>query len=353
LMDRFDDVTVGSPPAIYTEVKKHLNSVKPVPTSFKEGYHIRLITGNANPKLAQKIAVTLGKQLDPCTVGRFSDGEINIRIENNIRGADVFVIQPVCPPNVHDNFMELLLLTHTLALSSAKRITAVMPYYPYSRQDRKTRPRVPISASAIAQMIEAVGIHRIITLDLHNGQIQGFFHSTPVDNLYAEAEMLRYLQSKNFDKDYLAIVSPDAAGVNRARLAADRIGAASVVTILKRRISPSLEVEMQMAGDVEGFTCVIVDDLINTANTITTAADILKKHGANRVYAFSTHGVFSGPALDKINESCLEEVCVTDSIPQDENLIKCPKLRVSSIVNLLAEAIQRVHGEKSLSVLFE
>lgn len=317
------------------------------------GFNIRLITGQANPKLAEGIAKVLGLPLEPVKVGRFADGEIDIRIKNNVRGADVFLIQPCCPPDVNDAFMELLLFIHTLNLSSAKRITVIMPYYPYARQDRKTRPRVPISASVVAQLLETMGPHRIVTVDLHCGQIQGFFHSTPVDNLYAEAELVKYVTSKDIPKEELIVVSPDAGGVTRATRVADKIGALGVVTILKRRTVANQVDSMQIVGDVQDKTCIIVDDIIDTAGTLTKAAAVLKERGAKRVLAFATHGIFSEPAMDRINQSVLDEVCVTDSIPQHENIKRCSKLRVKSLVHLLAEAVERLHYEMSLSVLFE
>jgi len=246
----------------------------------------------------------------------------------------------------------LLLLVHTLILSSAKRITAIVPYFGYARQDRKTKPRVPISASAVSQLIESVGPHRVVTVDLHCGQIQGFFHKTPVDNLFADNQVLQYLESKNFDKSQVAIVSPDAGGVARARRLADQFGASSVVSIIKRRTTANVVDSAQIVGDVQGMVCIIVDDMIDTAGTLTAAAGLLKEKGATSVYACATLGLFSGPALDRINNSHLEEVLVTDSIPQDANSAKCPKLKVLSLVPLLAEAIKRLHNEKSLSCLF-
>jgi len=310
------------------------------------------LTGNANRKLAAAIAAELDVHLEPCQVGTFSDGELNIRIENNVRGADVYIIQPTCPP-VNNNLMELLLLIHTLKLSSAKRITAVVPYFGYARQDRKVKPRTPISASAVAQLIAKMGPNRVVTCDLHCGQIQGFFHKAPVDNLFAEPEFIKYLKSKDFVLDKLVIVSPDAGGVVRARRVADRLGAASVVTILKRRAAANQIESMQIVGDVKGFTCVIVDDMIDTAGTLCAAAQLLKDNGSVRVIACATHGIFSGPALERLNSSCMEEVCVTDSIPQDENRVQCKKLVVLSLVSLLAASIRHLHDEKSLSILFE
>jgi ribose-phosphate pyrophosphokinase len=315
------------------------------------GYVIKALMGNANPKLGKDISEALGVRLCDCEVAKFADGEINMQIKENIRGADVFVIQGTSPP-VNDNLMELLLLLQTIKLSSAKRITAVIPYYGYARQDRKTRPRVPISASAVAQLIEAMGADRVVTVDLHCGQIQGFFHQTPVDNLFAEGEFIDTLRQKYKEPADVVIVSPDAGGVLRARRVADKLHAENVATILKRRGQANVVDSMQIVGSVEGKKCVIVDDIIDTAGTLCKAAELLKENGATDVIACATHGVFSGAAMDRLNASCLTEVYVTDSIPQEHNVAVCEKLRVLSIAPLLARAIRRIHEEKSLSVLF-
>jgi len=315
-------------------------------------YNIRIITGNSNRKLAWDIAHTLGVEVEPCRVGAFSDGELDIRIENNVRGSDVFVIQPTCPP-VSNHLMELLLLIHTLKLSSAKRITAVIPYFGYARQDRKVKPRVPISASAVAQLIEKMGTHRVVTVDLHSGQIQGFFHKAPVDNLFAEKEFVNFIKKKDLNLSKTVIVSPDAGGVVRARRVADQVHVFSVVTILKRRAAANQIEQMQIVGDVSGCTCIIVDDMIDTAGTLTAAAQLLKDNGAERVLACATHGVFSGPAIERLNNSCLETICVSDSIPQEHNVSRCSKLVVLSLVTLLSQAILHLHMEKSLSILFD
>jgi len=323
------------------------------------GYAIKILVGNSNRKLGMDIAAALKVPLANCEVASFSDGETKIHIEHNIRGTDCYVIQPTCrnPENgtsVNDNVMELLLLLHTLKLSSARRVTAVVPYYGYARQDRKTRPRVPISASAVAQLIEAMGPHRVVTVDLHCGQIQGFFHNTPVDNLWAEGEFVDALKKKiEGFKEKVVVVSPDAGGVMRARRVADTLGAEGVATILKRRAQANVIESMQIVGSVEGKHCIIVDDIIDTAGTLAKAAQLLADSGAKSVMACATHGVFSGPALERINESVLEEVYVTDSIPQDENFKKCPKLKVLSIAPMLARAIARLHEVKSLSILFQ
>jgi len=354
--DPQDQYVIGSPPREYTELASLQKSPAEIHKSYdgsgnSGSFQIRLISGSANKTLAKNIASALGITLDPCRVATFADGELDIHIEKNVRGEDVFLIITIAPNQINHHLLELFLLIHTLGLSSAKRITAVVPYYPYARQDRKTMPRVPISAAAVAQLIEAMKPHRLVTLDLHSGQIQGFFHQTPVDNLLPEKEMLRYFETKNFCKENVAIVSPDAGGVYRAKQTADAYGAASVATILKRKIEG--KVEMQLVGDVKGYICIVIDDIIDTGATIVFAAKILKENGAKHVIAFATHGVFSSNALQTIQESQLDEVCVTDSLPQEENLKQCKKLRVSSIVNLLAEAIERLHLEKSLSALFK
>jgi ribose-phosphate pyrophosphokinase len=316
------------------------------------GYVIKALMGNANPKLGKDISEALGVRLCDCEVAKFADGEINMQIKENIRGADVFVIQGTSPP-VNDNLMELLLLLQTIKLSSAKRITAVIPYYGYARQDRKTRPRVPISASAVAQLIETMGADRVVTVDLHCGQIQGFFHHTPVDNLFAEGEFIDTLRLKYPEPADVVIVSPDAGGVLRARRVADKLHAENVATILKRRAQANVIEAMQIVGSVDGKKCVIIDDIIDTAGTLCKAAELLKENGATDVIACATHGVFSGgAAMDRINASCLTAVYVTDSIPQEHNKARCDKLHVLSIAPLLARAIRRIHEEKSLSVLF-
>jgi ribose-phosphate pyrophosphokinase len=317
----------------------------------KDGYEISIIMGNANTKLGEEIARALKIPVAVGEVSKFADGEINIQIKENMRGRDVFLIQGTNPP-VNDNLMELLLLIHTLKLSSAKRITVVIPYYGYARQDRKTRARVPISASAVAQLIEAMGPHRVLTVDLHCGQIQGFFHKTPVDNLVGVGDFIEVLKEKYKNPSEVCLVSPDAGGVVRARMVADALHVENVATILKRRAAANVVDSMQIVGSVAGMTAVIVDDIIDTAGTLCKAADLLIDSGAKSVIAFATHGVFSGTAMERINNSSLSEVYVTDSIPQEKNLSQCSKLRVLSISTLLARAIERIHLEKSLSVLF-
>eukprot|EP01103_Thecamoeba_quadrilineata_P007630 TRINITY_DN17483_c0_g1_i1.p1 TRINITY_DN17483_c0_g1~~TRINITY_DN17483_c0_g1_i1.p1 ORF type:complete len:446 (-),score=89.36 TRINITY_DN17483_c0_g1_i1:92-1429(-) len=312
-------------------------------------FRIRICCGRGNRPLSENIVNLLNLELEACKIGDFADGELNISIDNNVRGEDVYIIQPICPPDVHTRLMELLLLIHTLHLSSAKRITAIIPYFAYSRQDRKILPRTPISASAVAQLIEAMRPHQIVMVDLHHGQIQGFFQDVPSDNLIPEKEFVKYCLNKNFDLSKTVMVSPDAGGVYRAKSAADALGVNTVVTILKRKIGENYE--MQLAGEVSGLTCMIIDDIIDTGATIIEASRLLKEKGALGIYVFATHGVFSDDALEKLNESSFDEVCVTDSLPQHQNLLRCPKLRVFSLANLLAEVIERLHFGISLANL--
>jgi len=319
---------------------------------INSNYQIRIIAGNANRPLAEGIARELKLAVEECDCKKFADGETNIHIKNNVRGADVFIVQPTCPPNTNDNLMELLLLIHTLKLSSAKRITALIPYYGYGRQDRKDKPRVPISAAAVAQLIECMGPSRVLTLDLHCGQIQGFFHETPCDNLFAESLFYDALKALDVPKDQLVIVSPDAGGVARARRVADDVHASSVVTILKRRVAANQVESMQLVGDTQGKVCFIFDDMIDTGGTLCKAAEMLTSGGAAKVYAVATHGLLSGPACERITASGLTEVWVTDTIPQEEHLKACSKLRVFSVVPMLAKAVARLHNEQSLHALF-
>lgn len=308
-----------------------------------------VFTGNANPQLARQIVQHLGLPLGNAHVGKFSDGEIQIEIRENVRGKDVFIIQPTCQPT-NDSIMELLVMSDALRRSSANRITAVMPYYGYSRQDRRPRSaRVPISAKVIANMIASVGIDRVMTLDLHADQIQGFF-DFPVDNIYATPIVLNDILSRDFINT--VVVSPDIGGVIRARAVAKRIGA-KLAIIDKRRPKANESEIMSIIGDsVEGCDCILVDDMVDTAGTLANAAAALKERGARSVTAYGTHPVLSGKAVENLMKPGLDELVVTDSIPLKEDAKKCGKIRVLSIAGLVAESIRRIHVEESISSLF-
>lgn len=308
---------------------------------------IKIISGTSHRTLSKEVADNLGIVLCNATIDTFSDGEFMIQINENVRGTDSFIIQPTCPP-VNDNIMELLLIIDALKRASARRITAVIPYYGYARQDRKVQPRVPISSKLVADLITASGANRVLTVDLHAGQIQGFFN-IPVDHLYASPVLLDYVRKKDF-KD-LVIVSPDAGGVERARAFARKLQC-SLAIIDKRREMANVSQVMNVIGDVRDRDVIILDDMIDTAGTTTQAASALKEQGARRVYAASTHAVLSGPAIDRINDSVIEEVIVTNTLPLDSKKERCKKLVVLSIAPLLAEAIKRIHEESSISSLF-
>ncbi len=306
---------------------------------------MKLFTGNANRPLAEAIAKYTKAPLGKCQVGRFADGEINVHILENVRGCDCYVIQPTCRP-VNENMMELLIMIDALRRASAGRINAVIPYFGYARADRKTEPRVPISSKLMANLITVAGAHRVITVDLHAAQIQGFF-DIPVDHLFAAPVFLDYLRKKKLAN--LTIVSPDVGGVERARAFAKRLNA-TLVIIDKRRPRPNEASVYHVIGDVKGKNCVILDDMIDTGGTLTKVAAEIKKKGALKVYAACVHGVLSGPALDLVAKSELEEMLLTDSIP-------CPwaspaKVTVLSIAPLLGEAIRRNHNGESISELF-
>ncbi|MCS7214758.1 MAG: ribose-phosphate pyrophosphokinase [Thermodesulfovibrio sp.] len=309
---------------------------------------IKLITGNSNPELAKKVSEYLNIPLTQTTVSTFSDGEIMVQIKENVRGSDAFVIQSTCTP-VNNNIMELLLIIDALRRASAARITAVIPYYGYARQDRKVQPRVPISAKLIANLITVAGANRVLSIDLHAGQIQGFF-DIPVDHLFAIPVILDYLKKNNLLNN-ITVVSPDAGGTERARAFAKKIDAPLAI-IDKRRDAPNVSKVMHVIGDVKGRDVLIIDDMIDTGGTLVQAADALKEKGANRVFAACTHAVLSGPAIDRINISALEEVIVTDTIPVYNKKDRCPKIRVLTVAHLLGEAIKRIHEETSISSLF-
>ncbi len=308
-----------------------------------------IFTGNANPELAREVAELLDTSLGNCTVAQFSDGEAHVEILENVRGRDVFVIQPTCSPT-NDNLMELLIMVDAVYRASAGRITAVIPYYGYARQDRRVRSRrVPISAKLVADMLSTSRVDRILTIDLHSDQIQGFF-DLPVDNIYASAVLFRDIQDKNYDD--LVVVSPDVGGVVRARAMTKSLGDVGLAIIDKRRPEPNVSAVMHIIGDVAGKTCVLIDDLVDTAGTLCHAAEALKEHGAKRVVAYATHPVFSGPAIKNIENSFLDEVVVTNSIPLSESAEKCAKIRQLSVADIVADTISRIHSEESVSDLF-
>jgi ribose-phosphate pyrophosphokinase len=309
---------------------------------------IKLFTGNAHKELAKEVAAYLEIPVGDATATTFSDGEIMVQINENVRGTDVFVLQPTCMP-INYNIMELLLIADALKRASAKRITAVMPYYGYARQDRKVQPRVPISAKLVADLITAAGINRILTMDLHAAQIQGFFN-IPVDNLYASPVLLDYLQEKYTTKK-LVIVSPDAGGVERARAFAKMLQC-SIAIVDKRREAANVSQIMNVIGEVEKKDTIILDDMIDTGGTIIQAAAALTKKGARQVVAACTHAVLSGSAIEKVNNSAIKELIVTNTIPFDSKKEQCKKLTVLSIAPLLGEAIKRIHEESSVSSLF-
>ena len=312
-----------------------------------EGKGYAIFSGNSNPTLADKICKYLDMPLGGADVKTFSDGEIQIEITDNVRSKDVFVIQSTCTP-VNDNLVELLLMIDAFKRSSAKRITAVIPYYGYSRQDRKVAPRVPISAKLVADILTVAGANRIITMDLHAGQIQGFFN-IPVDNLFAAPVLLEYMRT-HFNRT-LVIVSPDAGGVERARAFAKRLRA-DLAIIDKRRDGPNQAKAMAVIGDVEGKVAVILDDMVDTAGTLVQAADAILKKGAKSIHACCSHPVLSGPAMDRIIESKMESLVVTDTIPLNKRAASCDKVKILSIAELVGEAIIRCHEGDSVTSLF-
>jgi ribose-phosphate pyrophosphokinase len=307
---------------------------------------LKIFTGNANPELAKEICAQLGIPLGSAMVKRFSDGEVNVDIRDNVRGVDVFLIQPTCPP-VNDHLMELLILMDALKRASAKRVTAVLPYYGYARQDRKVLPRAPITAKLVADLLTAAGVSRVLTMDLHAGQIQGFFN-IPVDHLYSSPVILDYIK-ENY-RDDMVVVSPDAGGVERARAVAKRLNA-SLAIIDKRREGPNVAQVMNIIGEVEGKTAVMLDDMVDTAGTLVQSADALHAKGAKHIYACATHAVLSGPAIERLENSKIEELVVTNTVPLGEKSL-CKKIRVLSVAPLLGEAIKRIHFQDSVSSLF-
>jgi ribose-phosphate pyrophosphokinase len=309
---------------------------------------MRIFTGNANPKLAEAVCRHLNISLGRCVVGRFSDGEVMVELLENVRGRDVFILQSTCAPT-NDNLMEVLVMVDALKRASAARITAAIPYFGYARQDRRPRSaRVPITAKVVADMLMTVGLHRIMVMDLHADQIQGFFN-IPVDNIYATPILLGDLWKRNYDD--LLVVSPDVGGVVRARAIAKRLDS-DLAIIDKRRPKANVAEVMNIIGDVEGRTCVIMDDIVDTANTLCKAATALKEHGAKKVMAYCTHPVLSGGAVARIASSDMDEIVVTDTIPLSTEAQACPRIRQLSCAQLLAETMTRISNEESVSSLF-
>jgi ribose-phosphate pyrophosphokinase len=307
-----------------------------------------LFTGNANPALAQEMAKSLGVELGKATVGRFSDGEVTVEVQQNVRARDVFVVQSTCAPT-NENLMELLIMVDALKRASARRITAVIPYYGYARQDRRPRSmRVPISAKVVANLLETVGVERVLTMDLHADQIQGFF-DIPVDNIYASPVLLSDLKSKAYPD--LVVVSPDVGGVVRARALAKQLGS-ELAIIDKRRPKANVSEVMHVIGEIDGRNCVIMDDMIDTAGTLVKAAEVLKERGAKRVFAYCTHPILSGPAVERIASSQLDEVVITNTIPLSDAAKACKKIRQLSVAFLFAETIRRISDGESVTSLF-
>lgn len=309
---------------------------------------LMVFTGNANPDLAKKIVEHLGMTLGDASVDQFSDGEIAVELNVNVRGRDVFVVQPTCAPT-NDNLMELIVMVDALRRASAGRITAVVPYFGYARQDRRVRSaRVPITAKVVADMMVGVGVDRVLTVDLHAEQIQGFF-DVPVDNVYGSPVLLEDIEQQKFEN--LIVVSPDIGGVVRARAVAKQLGI-ELAIIDKRRPQAGVAEVMNIIGDVNGRTCLLVDDMVDTAGTLCNAAKALKEHGAKRVVAYATHPVLSGKAVENLNKSVLDELVVTDSIPLRDEVIACAKVRQLTLSKMLAEAMRRLSNEESLSAMF-
>lgn len=311
---------------------------------------MKLFAGNATPELARKIADRLYIKLGEADVGRFSDGEISVQINENVRGADVFIIQSTCNPT-NDNLMELIVMVDALRRASAGRITAVMPYFGYARQDRRVRSaRVPITAKVVADFLSSVGVDRVLTVDLHAEQIQGFF-DVPVDNVFGSPVLLEHMKQQQFDNPVM--VSPDIGGVVRARAMAKLMNDADLAIIDKRRPKANESQVMHIIGDVAGRDCIMVDDMIDTGGTLCKAAEALKKHGAKRVFAYATHPVFSGNAVENLSNCDIDEVVVTDSIPLDPRMIDTGIVTQLTLSGMLSEALRRVSNEESISAMFE
>jgi len=315
-----------------------------VPLGFGE---MKLFSGSAHPELTREIAGVLGIAVGQCRLRRFSDSEVSFQIDENIRGTDVFVVQPTCTP-VDQHLVELLIMIDAFRRSSAARITAVIPYYGYARQDRKDKPRVPISAKLVANVLSAAGTNRVLTMDLHKAQIQGFF-DIPVDHLFAAPVIVEHLLKLDYPN--LTIVSPDAGGAERARAYAKRLDA-ELAIIDKRRSDDGTSEVMNVIGDVGGRTCILQDDIIDTAGTITKAAAALKKAGAVRIFACAVHGVLSGPAIERVAQAPIDQLVITNTIPLTGERAQCGKIKVLSVARLLGQAIQSIHEETSVSSLF-
>ena len=312
--------------------------------------NLDIFTGSANPELAAEVSKILGIQISQAEVGQFSDGEIKIQIEDNVRGHDTFIIQSTCAPT-NKNVMEIMLIADALKRSSASKVTAIVPYYGYARQDRRVRSaRVPISAKVVADMFASVGIDRVLTIDLHSETIQGFF-DMPADNVYATKLMVDHIKDNNERKE-VVVVSPDVGGVVRSRALAKLLDDTDLAIIDKRRAVANQSEVMNIIGDIDGKVCIVPDDLIDTAGTLCNAADALKEKGAKAVKAYITHPVLSGPAIERLNNSSLDELVVTNSIPLNKEAQKCSKIRVISLASTIAECIKRLSNEESLSEMF-
>lgn len=309
----------------------------------------KVFSGNSNPQLAKDICAYLQRPLSLAEVSRFSDGEINVEIGENARGIDCYLVQSTCRPT-NDSLMELLVMIDALKRASAGSITAVIPYYGYARQDRKVAPRTPITAKLVADLLTAAGAGRVLSMDMHAGQIQGFFN-IPFDHLYAAPVLVDHMRSKVTDPDEVVIVSPDAGGVERARAYSKRLGC-TLAIVDKRRAKANVAEVMNLIGDVKGKHAILLDDMIDTAGTLSNAATALLEKGARKVSAYAVHPVFSGPAITRINESVMDEVVVTDTIPLTPEAAACPKIKVLSVARLFGEAIRRIHSADSLSSLF-
>lgn len=328
-----------------------VGSIPATPVSMRGKFvhdSLMVFTGTADPHLAQKVVKHLGISLGKIKVGRFSDGEVSVKLEENVRGRDVFILQSTCKPT-NDNLMEVLTMADALRRASASRVTAAIPYFGYARQDRRPRSaRVPITAKLVANMLTSAGVNRLLTVDLHADQIQGFF-DIPVDNIYATPVLLDHISRQNYED--ILVVSPDIGGVLRARATAKALGV-DLAIIDKRRPEPNQTEIMNIIGDIKGRCCIIMDDMIDTANTLCRAADALKEDGARVVVGYATHPVFSGNAIDKINESTIDRVVVSDTIPLSDDAASCDKITVVSVSNLIAETMRRINNEESVSYLF-